>query len=128
MKANTSKNKANRVETIKNQVATLNDNALQATEGLVDGTLAVAQQWQNVFEKAMKGGVAILGKQQDMAFTTLEAIKAHLLKSSGRIQKIVNRQPAANKVESMAVELTEAPVVTKQRGPKAGKKTQKATV
>ncbi|TAF96620.1 MAG: hypothetical protein EAZ32_07680 [Cytophagia bacterium] len=124
MKANTSKNKANRVETIKNQVATLNSNALQATEGLVDGTLAVAQQWQNVFEKAMKGGVAILGKQQDMAFTTLEAIKAHLLKSSGRIQKIVNRQPVANKAESMAVELTEAtPVVAKKRGPKTKKAT-----
>lgn len=95
MKAKTLNHTPNSIVLIKNQVTNLNNAALQTTEKLVDNTLNIAQQWQNLFAKAMKGGVTLLSKQQDMTLSTLEAIKGHILSSGKRTKDLVSSQKEA---------------------------------
>jgi hypothetical protein len=76
------------VDTAKNSVKKANDVALNTTEEVVLETLNIADQWQKVTDKALKGGVKLLDNQQDLILSALETYKDHFVKGSKRLRKV----------------------------------------
>lgn len=74
------------LEQVKNTAKNLNTNALEVADGLVETTLANSKEWQGVAEKAVKGGLKLAEKQQDIMFDTLEAVKGQMIKSANRFK------------------------------------------
>ncbi len=71
-------------------VTKANDFALLKTEEVVSGSLEVTTQWQTVADKAIKGGLKLAAKQQDLTFDALNEIKGQLKESKKRFVKLVN--------------------------------------
>ena len=61
---------------------------VKLAEGLVDGVLENGEKWQGIASKAVKGGLKLAEKQQDMVFETLEAMKGQLTQSASRLRKL----------------------------------------
>ena len=76
------------VKTAKENATKANDFALNTTEEAVTGAINVAAQWQNVTNKALKGGIKLMDNQQKIVFDALETYKAHLLNGRKRLRKI----------------------------------------
>ena len=76
------------VKTAKENAAKANEFALNTTEEAVTGVINVAEQWQNVTNKALKGGIKLMDNQQKIVFDALETYKAHLLNGKERLRKI----------------------------------------
>jgi|GEM_PF-641167 len=79
-----------RLSTIKKVAANTNAYALETAELLVDGIAVNGEKWQAVTEKAVKNGLKLAAKQQDIMFTTLEAVKVQLGGSAKRFKKLFN--------------------------------------
>ncbi|HHC80374.1 MAG TPA: hypothetical protein ENK46_10870 [Flavobacteriia bacterium] len=78
-------------KTIKDVAIKANEIALKSTEGVVLETLKVAEQWQGVTHKAIKGGLKVAAKQQDLFFDTLETAKGQLLKGFKRSKVLFSK-------------------------------------
>jgi hypothetical protein len=65
-----------------------NEFALKTTEEIVLETITVSNQWQKVTDKALKGGFKLASNQQDLAFNTLETLKAQVLNGRKRLHKL----------------------------------------
>lgn len=78
---------------LKKQATLLNKEMLQASNELVDGSVATAEKWQNLTEKMLKTGLKMLAKQQDLLLTTIEAAKGQFDASTKRFNKLVGVQP-----------------------------------
>jgi hypothetical protein len=65
-----------------------NEFALNTTEEVVLGTISVAEQWQKVTDKALKGGLKLMANQQDLMFNTLEMVKGQLTQNRKRFTKL----------------------------------------
>ena len=76
------------VKSAKENATKANDFALNTTEEAVTGAINVAAQWQNVTNKALKGGIKLMDNQQKIVFDALETYKAHLLNGRKRLRKI----------------------------------------
>lgn len=76
------------VQSVKENANKANDFALNTTEEVVTGTINVAAQWQDVANKALKGGIKLMDNQQKIVFDALETYKAHLLNGRKRLRKI----------------------------------------
>ena len=76
------------LETVKDSANKANEFALNRTENTVLETITIANQWQKVTEKALKGGVKLLANQQDLVFNTLEMFKSQLLDGKKKIRKV----------------------------------------
>ena len=76
------------VKSAKENATKANDFALNTAEEAVTGAINVAGQWQNVTNKALKGGIKLMDNQQKIVFDTLETYKAHLLNGRKRLRKI----------------------------------------
>lgn len=87
-KVNFTEKMNNVVTTAKTSVKKANDYALTTTEEVVTETITIASQWQNVADKALKGGVKLLDNQQNLIFDTLETYKNHFIKGRKRFSKI----------------------------------------
>lgn len=75
-KVNTTTNKLfNVVDTVKTTTAKVNTMAVNTTEDVIAETITMAEQWQGVASKALKGGFKLAANQQDMIFDTLEIAK-----------------------------------------------------
>ena len=48
-------------------------------------------QLQNITDKAVKGGLNIAARQQDIVFNTLETVKGQILQSANRLQTIFSK-------------------------------------
>ena len=72
----------------KSTLKSVNTNALHTTEELVSEGIIVAEQWQKVANKAIKGGLSLSAKNQDIAFDTLKGIKKHMILSKKRFTKL----------------------------------------
>ena len=57
---------------LKKQAIILNEEMLKASSELIDGAVATSEKWQTLTEKAVKLGLKMFAKQQDLALTTLE--------------------------------------------------------
>ncbi|MEL6628683.1 MAG: hypothetical protein AAFQ92_24395 [Bacteroidota bacterium] len=67
----------------------VNDFTLKTAEGLVDGVAENGAKWQGVAEKAIKGGLKLTAKQQDIMFDTLETVKGQINKGSKRLKNLI---------------------------------------
>ena len=77
-----------RVSNVKEAVKKSNQLAMSKTEELIDSLEANGQKWQNVADKAIQSGLKLAEKQQDMIFTTLEAVKSQIGNSANRFKKL----------------------------------------
>lgn len=73
---------------VKDIAAKANKYAAQTAEELVDGAIKSGEQWTNITSKAIKGGLKLASKQQDIVFTTLENVKEQLVASTKRTKKL----------------------------------------
>ncbi|WP_439131874.1 hypothetical protein [Polaribacter sp.] len=73
---------------VKVKATKVNDYALNTTEEVVTDTIEIANQWQKVTEKALKGGVQLLENQQNIMFDALETYKNHFVKGRKRFREI----------------------------------------
>lgn len=69
-----------------------NTYVLDTAEEVVDGVLENSEKWQGVAEKAIKGGLKLAAKQQEMVFDTMDTLKGQLAKSSKRLQKLLSNK------------------------------------
>ena len=76
------------LKTTKTAVTKANEYALKATEEAFIETISVASEWQQVADKALKGGVKLLANQQNIIFDTLESYKKHFVSGKKRLGKI----------------------------------------
>jgi len=86
--ANFTKKVENAIKTVKSKANKANNYALNATEEVVTETISIATKWQQVTDKALKGGVKLLDNQQNLIFDTLESYKKHFVKGSKRLRKV----------------------------------------
>ena len=75
-------------ETIKDTTKNINDFALETSTEVVDATINTASLWQNVAEKAIKGGFKLARKQQDITFDALETVKDQFVANRKRFNKL----------------------------------------
>jgi hypothetical protein len=73
----------------KKVVLTANGYALNTTEDMVSEGIVVAEQWQTVGVKALKGGLALAEAQQDIVFEALTGVKKHVILSKKRFTKLM---------------------------------------
>jgi predicted metal-dependent hydrolase len=78
-----------RVASLKKTVKNANDFTFATAEGLVDGLATNGAQWQGVANKAVKTGLKVAARQQDMMFSTLETVKGQLMNSAARLKSII---------------------------------------
>ncbi len=64
----------------------LNDLALSTANSLVETGYENTKKWQNIGEKAVKGGFEIADKQQDLIFDNLYTVKNQFASSVSRIK------------------------------------------
>lgn len=78
------------IDTIKSTTKEVNTLVLETTETLIDTAIVRSGQWQKLSEKAIKGGLKLASNQQDLMFTTLEALKSQLMTGSKRFKSMMN--------------------------------------
>lgn len=76
---------------IKTTAKKVNTYSLETADGLVDAALENGKDWQIVAAKAVKGGLKLADKQQDIMFDTLESLKGQAFKSAGRFKNLFSR-------------------------------------
>jgi hypothetical protein len=82
-------NVTERVASLKQTVKKANDFTLETAEELVEGFATNGEKWQGVANKAVKSGLKVAARQQDMVFSTLEAVKGQLMNSAARLKSII---------------------------------------
>ena len=93
---------------LKKQATLLNKEMLQASNELVDGSVATAEKWQNLTEKMLKTGLKMLAKQQYLLIMTIETAKGQFDTSTKRFNKLVGVQP--KKVKAKVKEILDTDV------------------
>ena len=78
------------LKNFRNTVKSINKFMLDTTEEIIDESFERTADWQEVGQKALKGGVKIVAKQQDLMFDALEAAKKQILKGKKRAIAIAN--------------------------------------
>lgn len=76
------------VENIGKSVKEVNKYTVKTADELVDGVIVNGEKWQKVANKAVKGGLKLAEKQQEIMFDTLEEVKGQFSKSAVRLKKI----------------------------------------
>ena len=76
------------IESAKTNAIKANDYALETTEEVVLESINIAEQWQKVADKAIKGSVKLIDNQQKLVFDALETYKNHFVKGKKRFSKI----------------------------------------
>ncbi len=66
----------------------VNNYALEIAYEIVDDLAVTSEKWHNVVEKAVKGGLKLASKQQDIVFDTLETLKGQFSKNGARLKKL----------------------------------------
>lgn len=75
-------------ESITKAAKNANDYALKTATEVVDGAIENSEKWQGVATKAVKGGLKLAAKQQEIVFNTLETVKGQLSESATRFKKL----------------------------------------
>ncbi len=78
-----------RVASLKKTVKNANDFTFETAEGLVDGLAVNGEKWQGVASKAVKSGLKVAARQQNIMFSTFETVKGQLMNSAARFKSIV---------------------------------------
>lgn len=80
---------SNALNNPKKIVTKANDYALITTETVVTESLEITAQWQQVADKALKGGLKLAANQQDLVFDILTEIKGQAEKGRKKFSKLV---------------------------------------
>jgi len=78
----------NGLNAVKGTAKKVNEYSLEAASTIVETTIENTKEWQTVAEKAIKGGLKMADKNQDIAFDTLEAVKEQAVKSVKRFKAL----------------------------------------
>ena len=81
-------NVSDRVKSVRKAVANTNAYALETSEELISNLEANGTKWQNVTEKAIKTGLKLAERQQNIVFSTLEAVKTQVGGTATRFRKL----------------------------------------
>lgn len=97
MATKASKKKTNKtinkgIHAIKGTAKNVNTFALETSNEVIDASISTASVWQGVAEKAIKGGIKLVRKQQDITFDTLEILKTQLIDSRSRFSKLIAKK------------------------------------
>lgn len=65
--------------------------ALDTTDNMIESAVKNGEKWQKVGEKAVKGGLQLMEKQQDIMFDTLEAVKGQIVEGRNRMQTLFSK-------------------------------------
>ena len=76
------------LDTVKVTAKKVNKLALETADEVVEGVFSNGEKWQNVAAKAIKGGMHLAGRQQEIVFDTLETVKGQLSQSANRFKKL----------------------------------------
>lgn len=79
---------AEQVDAAKQTAKKANQIALETADEMVDGVFANGEKWQKVTAKAVKGGLHLAGRQQEIVFDTLDTVKGQLVQSAIRFRKL----------------------------------------
>ena len=66
-----------------------NSRALNGTEKAISDSIEITAQWQNVADLAIKGGLKLASKQQNLVFDILEEVKADMKAANKRLSNLV---------------------------------------
>lgn len=88
-KANNKLDIKNGFEAIKSTSKNINEFALNTTSEAIDAAVKTTALWQDVAEKAVKGGLKLARKQQDITFDALEAVKGQVNASRKRFASLL---------------------------------------
>lgn len=80
---------SNALNSPKKMVTKANDYALNTTETVVTESLEITAQWQQVADKALKGGLKLAANQQDLVFDILTEMKGQAKKGRKKFSKLV---------------------------------------
>ena len=75
-------------DNVKKAAKNANKISLKAAEDIIDGFITGSEKWQGVAVKAIKGGVKLSTKQQDITFTALEAVKDQVVDGASRFKSL----------------------------------------
>ncbi|TAG20952.1 MAG: hypothetical protein EAZ32_07675 [Cytophagia bacterium] len=81
-------NLSERIENAKKAAKNANEVALETADVLVEGAIANGEKWQKITNKAVKGGLQLAEKQQEIVFSTLETVKGQAINSASRLKKL----------------------------------------
>jgi len=76
------------VDNITKATKNINDYTLKTAEEIVEGVIENGQKLQGITNKAVKGGLKLAAKQQDIIFDTLETVKGQFNDSAARFKKL----------------------------------------
>ncbi len=79
------------LDTAKEAAKNANDFVYETSEDVVEFTVKRGAEWQNVTEKAIKGGLKLAANQQDLVFDTLEVIKGQIIGGSKRFRALFSK-------------------------------------
>jgi hypothetical protein len=83
-----------RLATVKDAVKNSNKYALEATENAIDNVEKNATEWQKLTEKAVKKGLKLASKQQELVFETMEEFKNQVVTSRTNMKNLFSsKQP-----------------------------------
>jgi len=82
-------NEAITLENIRETAKTVNKYTLKTADELVDGAIENGEKMQDITNKAVKGGLKLAAKQQDIVFSALETMKDQLADSTLRFKKLL---------------------------------------
>ena len=80
------------LDVVKKSAKKINKIALETADEIVEGVFENTEKWQNVAAKAVKGGLKLAGRQQEIVFDTLETVKGQLTNSAIRLRKILTNK------------------------------------
>lgn len=76
------------VDAAKERLTTFNKFVLETTEEVVDMGIRRAGQWQEIADKAVKGGLKVSAKQQDLVFEALESAKGQIIRGKEKVAEL----------------------------------------
>jgi hypothetical protein len=79
----------NALNKTKSTLKTANGYALNTTEEVVSEGIIVAEQWQTVANKALKGSLSLAATQQDIVFDALVGVKKHVVLTKKKFSKLI---------------------------------------
>lgn len=75
-------------KTVKDFSAKANKYATETAEELVEGAISSGEKWQAITSKAIKGGLELAAKQQNIIFETLESVKGQIKEGTKRTKNL----------------------------------------
>lgn len=79
---------SDRLNTLKDAVKNSNNYALETTSNMIDNLETNGLKWQGVAKKAVGTGLKLAENQQDLMFSTLEAVKTQIGSTTVRFKKL----------------------------------------